>query len=171
MFSTWNIQFRPFYKLKFQIQHGLHGDCLKCHCSLITNTTLYFMLNLFTVMVFCLVQHVDTEIWPSLSPQTIFVQAYFLYLPKDVLHIYPFTYFTKSLVFVCPGGHPCCVPWFNDVEYKMEWTSFLNMVWGKYKNEHLNINIYFLLCFNVDKEVTHKGKNWGNKVSFERWQD
>ena len=138
VFSTWNVQFRSFYKLKFQIQHGLHGDCLKCHCSLITNTTLYFMLNLFTVMVFCLVQHVDTEIWPSLSPQTIFLQAYFLYLPIDVLHSYPFTYFTKSLVFVCPGGHSCC----GLMMLNIKWSEFPFWTWF---GENIKMNTWILI--------------------------
>ena len=130
MFSTWNIQFRPFYKLKFQIQHGLHGDCLKCHCSLITNTTVCFVLNLLTVMFFCLVRVDNWNMALIVTLDHLLTSLFSLPVYRCFVYLF-LPLFYKVTCLLCPGGHSFCVPWANDVEYKMEWISFLNMELGK----------------------------------------
>lgn len=116
-------------------------------------------------MVFCLVLHGWQLKYGPHCHHRPFYASHFFYLSIDALCIYSFT-FTKSLVF-CDQEHIHFVFHGLMMLNKMEWIFFLNMEWGKCKKEHLNA--YFFLSFNVEKEVTHKGKNWGNKWS-ELWK-
>lgn len=108
-----------------------HGVCLKCHCSLITKTTLS-QINLQSWSC-SLVRHVCTKIWPSTSPLDLLPQAIlFCTCPQISRYfcIYPPTCFTEVLS-LCLGGHSFCVRWATDVGYKTQWILFLNMKWGR----------------------------------------
>ena len=144
MFSTGNIQFRPFYKLKFQVQHGLHGECLKCHCSLITNTTLCFVFNLFTVMVFCLLLHVDNWNMALIVTTDHFLASLFS-LPVYRCFVYLFLHILQSHLSFCDQEH---------IHFVLHGLMMLNTKWSEipfwtWSGENVKMNTWMHIFFSV----------------------